>query len=422
MTNRRRRQYKGDDLPDPLVMTITDAVKSASEAADETGADIHRIISGRSGLGAVFEATMGAVADTEPGNIGLSVFDAAMSTARNALINSAIPPSYDRVRRAIESIPDRLVQVAARQAASDMFAEIPVRDGSAGGERLLDRMKTAAVRAAKAHLKRDDEVVLQATADALEIADQAIESTSRLVLLGVPVHAATVAVFEVAIRGVPPHRLADAIEEACRELPKLARRHDDLVVGLVGAISTMIAADAVYRRKYQTAIRGAEELSRNEATDRIVDEITGNVFEGVYMALVLSVYANSDGSVFESGYEEALAAACGMDSNRARLMRRVVSDDPPPKVDGKEIPQEVYLELQQRLASTMDSLLSYGEDPANRKKFMTAMNVDYKAAASSGQMTGIISLYEMAYRAGYEGAGAAVGEKSRGTSQQQRQN
>ena len=95
---------------------------------------------------------MEAVADTEPGNIGLSVFDAAMRAARGAVIDSAIPSCYDRVRLSVESIPDRLVRVAARQAASDLYARMPVRDRSAGGGRLLGRMKTAAVRAAKARL------------------------------------------------------------------------------------------------------------------------------------------------------------------------------------------------------------------------------------------------------------------------------
>ena len=176
----------------------------------------------------------------------------------------------------------------------------------------------------------DGAAVRTAAADAREIAGLASETTSRMVLLGAPVHAAAVAVFEVAIRGVSPYDLADAVEEACNDLPEMARRHDALVVGLVGALSTMIAADAAYRQKYQTAVRGAEKLSRNEAADRIVDEITGNTFEAVYTALVASAYANSDGSAFESGYDEALTAACGVDPNRARWMSGVAPGGPSP--------------------------------------------------------------------------------------------
>ena len=185
MTGRRRRQPKEGSPPDPLAMTIADAVKSATEAADEAGADVRRIIYGRSGLGVVFAAAMKAVADNEPGDIGMSVFDAAMRAARGAVVDSAIPPCYDRVRQSVESIPDRLIRVAARQAASDLFAGMPVQDRSAGGGRLLGRMKTAAVRAAKARLGRDGGAAVRAaTVDAQEIAGLASETTSRMVLLG----------------------------------------------------------------------------------------------------------------------------------------------------------------------------------------------------------------------------------------------
>lgn len=421
MTGSRRRQDRGDDQYDPLFMTIADAVKTATEAADEVNVDLRRIISGKSCLGAVFAAAMDAVADTEPGNIGPSVFDAAMRAAEGAVTGSAIPFHYNLVRRSVESVPDRLVRVAARQAASDLFADIPVQDRSTGDGRLLGRMRSAAVRAAKAHLKRDGGAVLRAAAaDAREIADVSVEAVSKMVLVGASVHAATVALFEVAIRQVPPYRLADAVEEACRELPEMAHRHDDLIVSLVGALAMMIANDAAYRQKYQTAVRGAEKLSRDEAADRIVDEITGNTFEAVYMALVLSAYANSDGTVFESGYEDALAAACGVDTNHVQWMRGMELGDTSPGVDGEDISQEDYLEMQQKLAKTMEWLFGHGEDQDRRKRFMIATDVDYKAAVSGGWMAGMISLYEIAYRAGYEGAGGTVGKKSQGTGRRQR--
>ena len=89
-------------------------------------------------------------------------------------------------------------------------------------------------------------------------------------------------------------------------------------------------------------------------------------------------------------------------------------------MDGEEISENIYLELQQRLTSTMEWLFGYEEDPTRQKRFMNAMEVDYKAAASSAQMAEIISLYEMAYRAGYEGAVGATGKKSEGTRRQQR--
>ena len=413
MARRRKFQSKKDGPPDPLAMIIADAVDSAAEAADEAGADIRRIINGKSGLGAVFTAAMDAVADTEPGNMGRSVFDAAMRAAVGAVDSSAISSGYDRVRLSVQSIPDRLVRAAGQWAASDLFADISIQDKSGDGGRLLDRMKVAAVQAAKTRLEQEDAAttVQAAAADTQVIANIASGSTSQMVMIGAPVHAAAVAVFEVAIRGVPPDDLADAIKEVCNDMPEMARRHDDLIVNLVAALSIVIAGDTIYRRKYQTAVRGAEKISRNEAADRIVDEIVGNTFAAVYMALVSSAYANSDRSAFESCHDEALAAACGVDMDHNRRMVAGVMAASGISPGGNE---EAYLDLQQNLAEIMGGLLSDEGDPARRKMFMNAMDVDYKAAVSSGQIDGIISLYDMAYRAGYEGAGAVVGEKSRG--------
>ena len=435
MARRRKFQSKKDGPPDPFAMIIADAVESAAEAADEAGADIRRIINGKSGLGAVFTAAMDAVADTEPGNMGRSVFDAAMRAAAGAVDSSAISSGYDRVRLSVQSIPDRLVRAAGQWAASDLFADISIQDKSGDGGRLLDRMKVAAVQAAKTRLEQDDAAttVQAAAADTQVIANIASGSTSQMVMIGAPVHAAAVAVFEVAIRGVPPDDLADAIKEVCNDLPEMARRHDDLIVNLVAALSIVIAGDTIYRRKYQTAVRGAEKISRNEAADRIVDEIVGNTFEAVYMALVSSAYANSDRSAFESCHDEALAAACGVDidHNKQRL-NMLTADLQLAAACGVDMDhnqrmvagmmaasgispggnEEAYPDLQQNLAEIMGVLLSDEEDPARRKMFMNAMDVDYKAAVSSGQIDGIISLYDMAYRAGYEGAGAVVGEKS----------
>lgn len=112
MVRRRKFKSKKDDSLYPLAMIVTDAVESSAEAADEAGADIRQIINGRAGLGVIFTAAMDAVADTEPGNIGPSVFDAAMRAAEGAVASSTIPPCYNRVRLSVQSIPDRLVRVA----------------------------------------------------------------------------------------------------------------------------------------------------------------------------------------------------------------------------------------------------------------------------------------------------------------------
>ena len=412
MAHPRKLKSKKDDSLYPLDMIVTDAVESASEAADEAGADIHLIINKRAGLGAVFTAAMDAVADTEPGNIGPSVFDAAVRAAEGAVASSTIPSCYDRVRLSVQSIPDRLVRAAGQWAAADLFASMSGQSKSDDGGRLLGRMRVAAVKAAKTRLKQDDAVtvVQAAVADVQEIASAASDDISNMVMIGVPVHAATVAVFEVAIRGVPPDDLVDAIEEACNDLPEMARRHDDLIIALVTALAIVIADDAAYRQKYHTAVRGAKKACQDEAADRIVDEIVGNTFQSVYMALVSSAYANSDGSAFESGYDDVLAVACGIDLDRSRRkMASMMESGNLPGVD-----EEAYLNLQQNLVSMMGGLLIYELDPPRRKTYMNAMDVDYKKAVSSGQINGIIALYDMAYRAAYKGAGTVVGEKSRG--------
>ena len=418
MTRRGMAQPKEEGPPDPLAAIVFDAVESATEAADEAGADIRQIINGEEGLGAVFAAALDAVADTEPRNIGMSVFDAAMRAAMDAVSGSTIPSVYDRVRISVESIPDRLVRAAGQRAASDLFADMAMQDRSVDGERLQDSMRAAAVQAAKTRLERDDatETVQAAAADVRDMAGADYENISRSVMIGAPVHAATVAVFEVAVRGVLPDDLDYAVEEACNDLPEMARRHGDLIVTLVGALSIIIADETEYTQRYQDAVRSAEEISRNEAVDRIAEEISGSTFESVYTALVASAYANSDGSAFESGYEETLAAAFGTDFDRGQQEAAdwIASAGPLPGMD-TENP-----DLQMRLTNTIKMLLDYTGDPGRQRLFINAMEADYRAAASSGQIDGLISLYDMAYRAGYEAAGIAAGEKSTGMGHQRR--
>ena len=406
----RRRQPKDGSFQDTLTLTIADAVEAATEAADDAGVATHQTVPGKSGLRAVFMAAREAVAETEPGNIGSSVFDTALRAAAGAVADSSIPSNYDRMRRAVMSIPDRLVRMAARQAANDLFAKMPAKARKAGGGSLQRRMRAAAVRAAKVRLGRDDGIaaVRAATDGARDIADRTVQMTSEIVLIGAPVHAATAAVFGVAIQGVQPASLAEAIREACEDLPKVARRHDDLVVGFVAALSAMIAADAEYRRKYQTAVRGAEKLSLNEAADQIVNMITDNTFEAVYMALVAGAYATSDGSAFESGYVGALAGACGVNPRQAGMGG--IPDGVPPDVEDG-IPEEVFRELHQRLSGTMEWLFASEAELARQRRFKNALDVDYKAAASGRRMGGIVHLYEVAYRAGYEGARATAAKE-----------
>ena len=412
----RRRRSKAGGTSAAFTLTIADAVDAASRASSEASVIAYGTVTGKSGLPAVFAAAREAVADVEPGDIGLSVFDEAMISATEALDDSIIPINYDQIRRAVASIPDRIVWMAARQAAGDLFHRTPGAEASGGGH-LLDTMRAAAVKAAEDHLKREEYAPLLRAADegSREIAENAVLTATEAIRTGAPTHAATAAVFGVAIRDVPPGELAGAVEEACEDLPEVARRHDDLVVGLVSALSTMILADAISRRKYQTATRGAEKLSRDGAADRIVDTIVGSAFEAVYMALAASAYATSDGSAFESGYEDALAVVCGVKRPKARLFK---TGGMPDNISADlmiDVPEEALRELYQRLSDTMELMLSSAASPEQQKMFLNASGVDYKDAASSRQMKGIISLYEEAYGAGYRSAGAvrAAGDSRR---------
>ena len=407
MTSRRRRS-KVSGTSGAFALTIADAVDAATWASSEAAMAAYGTVTGKSGLPAVFAAARAAVADVEPGNIGLSVFDEAMRSATAALADSSIQINYDRIRGAVASIPDRIVWMAARQAAGELFHRMPGAEASGGG-RLLDRMRAAAVNAAEAHLKREECIPMRQAADeeSREIAEKAVLTATETIRAGAATHAATAAVFGVAIRDVPPGELADAVEEACVDLPEVARRHDALVVGLVTALSAMILADAISRRKYQTATRGAEKMSRDETATRIIDTIVGSAFEAVYMALAASAYATSDGSAFESGYEDALAAACGVKIPKARLSKKGGMPDNIPADLMGDMPEEAFREMYQQLSDAMELMLISGADPEQQSRFLNASGVDYKDAASSSQMRGIISLYEEAYRAGYRGASAA---------------
>ena len=177
---------------------------------------------------------------------------------------------------------------------------------------------------------------------------------------GVSVHAATVAMFEVGIRGTAPGILADAVEETCRDLPESARRHDDILVSMVVALSSVVSVEAAGRRGYQTAVRAAERTCRNAAADRILETICGKTFETVYGALAACAYA-SNGRVFESGYEDALASVCGVEpgenpadmpaglspEDMDKLLRTVA-----PNIMG-QIPKPVLQQVYQNMSADM---------------------------------------------------------------------
>lgn len=393
-----------------LTLTIDDAVTAADMVSSSIESAAQSIAYRQSGLPFVFKASQEAVAKIKPVNINHRTFDAALEAARVAMEDSDIPSTYKKMHKIIMSIPDYLVSMAAKHAANDLFTSMPVKARTSDGGRLLEDMKDAAIKTARVHIRRDECIpqLQAATHDAEKIAAITVLMTAEIVQTGVSAHAATAAVFGAAIQKVPPNRLTRAIEKACADLPKLARRHSG-ILGLVTEISTTILNDAIYRRKYQTAISGAEKLSRKDATVQVCNMIIGNTFEAVYMTLITGIYAISDKSTFESGYEEALAAACGIKSfDTQQATMGDTSDDPTSNLEN--IPPEVLQELYQKLSNKLGYVLGSEENPASRRLYTNALEVDYEAYASSDGSNNIISLYEIAYRAGYKGAGAAAGK------------
>ena len=401
---------KKDRSHNALTLTIKDAVAAANNIASDMESTVHTMASRRPYIPVIFEASQKAVAKAKPGKINPRVFNKALGAANTAMEDSTIILTYDKMHKIIMSVADQLVSVAAKHAANDLFTSMSGETTTSDGRRLLEDMKDTAIEAARAHLRQDECMpALQAAVRGTDdMAKSAILMTAEIVHTGVSAYAATSAVFGAAIRNVPSGRLTRAIEEACVDLPKLARRYG-IIAGMVAELTNMIYDDAIRRQKYQTAIRGAEKLSKEDVVVQVARMITGNTFGAVYGALIIGVYVVSDKTTFESGYKEALAAACGIKSfNMPQATMGGMADDSASNLEG--IPPEVLQELYQRLSNKMASVLGSQEDPASRRLYMNASDVDYKAESSRDWSNDIVSLYEMAYRAAYNGAGAAAGK------------
>lgn len=414
MTNPQHQPTAGG-LQDALKLLITDAVEASHISTYEVDMTSYHTVS-KSGVETIF-ADARAAAETEPGSIEPRVFNAALKAAAEAVAHSRIPSNYDVMRKAVMSIPDHLVWMAARHAASDLFVTIPAKPGTSGDRRLLSKMRAAAVRAAKTRFRQDDcaQAVRAATDNTRDIADKVVRMTSGIVLIGMSSHAATAAVFGSAIRGVLPADLANAVMETCEDLPNVARRHGDPVTGFVAALSTMIEDNTLNRRKYQTAIRGANELCRGEAITQTVNMIVENVFEAVYTALVASAYVASDGATFKADYENAVAKAFKVSSDQIRLAKMGSTIGNIPQDYVGVAPEEAFQTMQQNLSDTFELMFCSEEELAHRRRIIDALNADYKTVASDGSMDGIIAMYKMAYRAGYEKAQATAARDQGGS-------
>ena len=300
--------------------------------------------------------------------------------------------------------------MAARQAAGDALSKTrSVRKGAP------DSATEAAVVAVKTRMRRKDGrlAVGAAAMAARSLADIACGTASGVALMGVPVHAATTAVFEVGIRGAGRHDLQHRIRETCNRLPELARPLGDLGVSMTAALCEMILSATENRRLYRTAVKNAEEACIEETINRIVGMIDENTFEVVYGALAACAHTASGGRAFKSGYEEALAKACGVGTPGTipdRLSPDDIKDilkDVSPEIASQVCEsdlQDFFLQMRAK----RDMLLGSVDDTAGRKRLGLARGVDYKKTAADTALAEIISMYRMAYDAGYERARTAT--------------
>ncbi len=421
-----RRDRKNS--PKSLVSAIGDAVDASITISDDSGIAAHGTTHTGDGLPSVFVAAREAVTSQKTGRINHAAFNAAMKAASKAAEDSTLQVNYERMAASILCIPDHAIWMAARQAAGDLFHRLPAKKRERLGERLLEKARKAAVMAARVRLGRDEseefpepprytgghtredesEEFRAAVKSSQKIAGRAIPLVAGVVHLGATVHAATAAVFGAAIRGLPPKKLAGAVERACEDLPEAASRHDEIVSGFVAALSEAIYGDAARRRKANTAVRGVEKLLQNEAATQITKTIYDGAFGAAYGALAACAYATSRKPAFKAGYEAALAEACGVERREPpkitiRDMRGGRDEDM-----SDAVPDEVLQELYQRLSHTMAQVMGAGEETPRRRRFPAASEVDYEAAASSDDVKGMIALYDAAYRAGARAAKSVI--------------
>ena len=400
-------------LGNPSARAVADAVDASLHVANGASTSAYGLLTNQqSGVRTVFTASLKAVAGAKPGGMDAAAFKAALRAAVRAIDESCIPEVYERLRLSVESIPHGLVLMAARQAAGDAWTNAGL--GRRGGDPLA-RMDDAAVKAAEDRMLLDDGVSTEeATVKAARrLAGAAVGLTTNVVKTAVPMHAAAVAMFEVGIRGAGRRDLPRRMRDTCDEMPELARPLGDQGVSMIAALSHMLLAAAENRRMYRTAVQSAEDACVKETIDRIVGMVDENAFEAAYGALAACAHAASGGRAFKSGYEEALAKACGvgtagmapdgLSSDAMRGMLKDVSPGMAGRVRESDL-QDFILQM----CGKMDVLFGSAEEAPVRKRLGLARGVDYKKVAADPDMVGILSAYKMAYDAGYEGAAAAA--------------
>ena len=410
--------------PEALVSVIGDAVDAGILVSNSADIAIYSTAKTKSALSPVFAAALEAVAGEGPGKITQRVFGAASNAAAKAMEDAALPIDYEVMADGVLGIPDQAIWVAARQAAGDLFHRLPAKERKRRGERLLKKARKAAVMAARVRLGRDKDRKFRgytnkasdylgedktaefqaAVKSSQDIAERIVGVMTMTVYTGVVVHAAAVAAFGAAIRGVPRAELAGAVEKACEDLTAVARREDEVTGRVVSSLAVAIYVNAARRRKAGAAVRGAEKLLRDATATQITDVIYASTFEAAYEAVAACAYAVSSKSAFKAGYEPALAKACGvkLPESSDAIVRDMLEGHGGDA--GYAGPEEFLRELHQRLYGAAEREPDPEGETRQQSVFPAASEVDYEAAASDDGMEAIISLYKAAYRAGARAA------------------
>ena len=392
----------------PSARAVADAVEMSTDITNAATTPAHGLLSNKqSGIRTVFSASLKAVAGSKSG-MDAATFKAALRATVAAMDRSSIPDVYERMRISIESVPEGLVGMAARQAAGDAQTHMGLERR---GKNLLARIDDAAIKAAEDRMLLNDGILAKEAAvkAARQLAEDAVVLTKKVVKTAVPLHAAAVAVFEVGIRGAGSHDLQPRIQETCDQMPELARPLGDLGMSMTVALANMLLQATDGRRLYRTAVKSAENACVEETLNRIVGMVDENTFEAVYGALAACAHTASGGRAFKSGYGKALTKACGVGVPQ-RLSPEAIQDilkDAPPEIASQiqeSDLQDFFLQLQDK----RDMLLGSADNAARRKHLGLARGVNYKKIAADPALAGMISMYKMAYDAGYEGAGAAA--------------
>lgn len=381
----------GGRMRESVEMSVSDALDHATMSAHKVNVKVHPITHGKEGIKSAYDAARAAVADKAGDKIDEDVFGMALEASMDILDGSIIRRYRDIIIEELQDLIKVATELAARKGARDRTAEMPRR------YRRSDRLLDAAVQAAKARLDQPDAAaaVQAAKKTCLAIAEITSRMITATIQNAIPPHAAAVAVFEVAIRDVPAKNLAGAIENVCQRMPKMASVYGPFNEQFAAATAKVILDKTRHCATHKAAVKAVDKYAVKETKEQIDSAVIQFVRGAVYKTAVAGAYDTADKKkFFESQHERALILACGLNPDRPES----------PVLDESELDPavaEAAKEMMVRMRATFNAVMS-DEDPDDIELFEELRGAQYKAAASGKSMTGFLSLYRMAHRAGYD--------------------